>query len=341
VVYGSRYIDEVVCLEVNEDADTDPLEGSDSRYFVHHGERSEPGRRAGRHELASGERRGDPCPQEASRMRATGGATWNVIFLTQGKGEDKGAVVEYYQYDPYGRRHVFVDDQDGDAEAWGHQVLASTVDNVLGHKGRWHEPATGLIENRARHNNPRIGRWMQRDPLLRLPRAGSGLRDGVNTYVLLGGDPLLRLDSSGLQWHPGDRPPECTCWPWVRQEMNNSGWLTDLPNCPCIEADAATGCFEGDVCWIPEPPNPFHGSAQCFRAPSNDPSSDSGQQCCYNSDHRLITGGDRAGTPDKVSPNVSAQGHYEADVLPFIKCPLNQYHMARPPNNGNHCPDND
>jgi hypothetical protein len=35
IVYGTQYIDEIVCVDVNEDADTDPLESTDSRYFVH------------------------------------------------------------------------------------------------------------------------------------------------------------------------------------------------------------------------------------------------------------------------------------------------------------------
>ena len=111
--YGTQYIDEIVCMDVNEDADTDPLESTDSRYFVHQD------------------------------------ATWNVLCLTQGRGDNKGSIVEYYQYDPYGRRQVFVDDEDSNGKAWGHQVLASTVGNVLGHKGRWHEPATGKTSGRT------------------------------------------------------------------------------------------------------------------------------------------------------------------------------------------------
>jgi len=181
-----QYIDEVVCLDVNQDADTDPLEGGDTRYYVHQGERSEQGRRAWRHEVASGDRIGGPCPQEASRMRVTGGATWNVIFLT----DESGAIPEYYRYDPYGRRHIFVADDDGNGLAFGHQVLASTVGNVIGHKGRWHEPATGLIENRARFNNPRIGRWMQRDPL--------GYVDGLSLYAYVQSNPVIGNDPSGF-----------------------------------------------------------------------------------------------------------------------------------------------
>jgi len=181
IVHGTRYIDEIVCREVNEDADTDPLEATDSRYFLHQD------------------------------------ATWNVTFLTQGKGEDKGAKVEYYRYDPYGDPHVFIDDQDGNGTGYAQEIFHSSVGNVIGHKGRWHEPATGLIENRARHNNPRLGRWMQRDPLGVIVSAastrecasggcgvstGTSLRtqyvDGPNLYAFGRANPVAGRDPSGL-----------------------------------------------------------------------------------------------------------------------------------------------
>jgi RHS repeat-associated protein len=104
------------------------------------------------------------------------------------------------------RRFGFVADDDGNGLGFGHQVLANTVGSRLGHKGRWHEPATGLIENRARFNNPRIGRWMQRDPLAQRRRtyAGKyhGYVDGLNLYQLMKSNPLFRGDPSGLEACP-------------------------------------------------------------------------------------------------------------------------------------------
>jgi RHS repeat-associated protein len=121
--------------------------------------------------------------------------------------------VERYQYDPYGRRQIFVDDEDSSGLAWGQQVLASTVGSRLGHKGRWHEPATGLIENRARTNNPRIGRWMQRDPGARASRVISGVhlayRDGLNLYQDMRGNPIRFADPRGLCTKPQNKNVPC------------------------------------------------------------------------------------------------------------------------------------
>ena len=57
-----------------------------------------------------------------------------------------GAVVESYQYDPYGTPSV-----------------TSTIGNPFLFTGRQYDPETGLYYYRARHYNAGIGRFLQRD----------------------------------------------------------------------------------------------------------------------------------------------------------------------------------
>ena len=156
------------------------------------------------------------CRQQGNRQ-GLANTLGNQALIVQDSGDLDGALALYQQGEAIYRE---LGDRDGLARSLGNQGtvmrthgdldralllfqekericrelgnrdgLASTVGNVIGHKGRWHEPATGLIENRARTNNPRIGRWMQRD--LR------GSTSGVNTYVFLATNPIGSWDPLG------------------------------------------------------------------------------------------------------------------------------------------------
>lgn len=48
---------------------------------------------------------------------------------------------------------------------------------------------SGLFQNWYREYNPRIGRYMQSDPI--------GLRGGINTFAYVGGRPLTYIDPKG------------------------------------------------------------------------------------------------------------------------------------------------
>ena len=71
-----------------------------------------------------------------------------------------------------------------------------------------------------------------------------------------------------------------------------------------------------------------------------------GQQCCYDKNGNLITGGESAGTPDKVAPQgpFDTYFHWEEDVQTFNWCKdsgnIDKYWEVRPPNNGNKCKEN-
>uniref|UniRef100_A0A3Q3VLN0 AMOP domain-containing protein n=1 Tax=Mola mola TaxID=94237 RepID=A0A3Q3VLN0_MOLML len=66
------------------------------------------------------------------------------------------------------------------------------------------------------------------------------------------------------------------------------------------------------------------------------------QHCCYDDHMKLISRGKGAGTPNLISTEFSADLHYKVDILPWIICKgdWSRYNQARPPNNGQKCPNN-
>ena len=111
------------------------------------------------------------------------GPTWNVMKLVAGDG----AVVEQYEYGPYGNREVF--------DATGQPLSSgSAFANQRGAWGRWHDPETGLIYSRHRYLDPRDGRFETRDPAgICSDSLGLG-----SAYAFAGGAPGRYYDPWGL-----------------------------------------------------------------------------------------------------------------------------------------------
>ena len=84
---------------------------------------------------------------------------FNVVALL----DNGGAVVERYDYNPYGQRFVLDANYAADADG------LSDVGNTVGHQGLFHDTESGLIYNRARMLHAGLGRFMQRDPFQRDP----------------------------------------------------------------------------------------------------------------------------------------------------------------------------
>jgi RHS repeat-associated protein len=85
--------------------------------------------------------------------------------------DGNGSVIETFKYSPYGE--------------------SSTVTgNPFRFTGRRYDPESGLYFFRARYYSPKLGRFLQTDPL--------GTQDDYNLYVFLGNDPLNHTDPSGL-----------------------------------------------------------------------------------------------------------------------------------------------
>lgn len=157
---------------------------------------------------------------------------------------------------------------------------------------------------------------------------------------------------------------------WYNQEKaRGTDWTTKLPDCPCVldcwkvrrSRGIRFACYGFDFyvwyeihCANPDPKiwhDPkggaevgiWHpGASNCMRSHSTP--SGAGQQCCYDADGQLITGGGGAGMPDLVSPD--NPGHVKADVEAFNiatyldeHCTMfpqfvDMYIEVRPPNQG-------
>ena len=67
---------------------------------------------------------------------------------------------------------------------------ARTAHKILRLEGQYYDAETGLHDNWHRTYNPRSGRYLQPDPL--------GYRDGPDAYLYAQGDPLNKIDPTGL-----------------------------------------------------------------------------------------------------------------------------------------------
>ena len=151
---------------------------------------------------------------------------------------------------------------------------------------------------------------------------------------------------------------------WFDANQNLS-WLAGLPDCPCsirklvVKHKFCGWTISTSVYWV----NPdarvwttpsdllfgYHpGAAACMRSRPQ-AGSNAGQQCCYDENGALITGGWGAGTPDKTNPGVQQlgpDGHQAQHVAPADWANelgddyRQKYLQVRPPNNGNNCPEN-
>jgi|GEM_PF-1128542 len=118
-------------------------------------------------------------------------------YLADGLGsvlavtDEGGAVVESYEYDPFGNVSIF----DGDELP----LSQSAIENPYLFTGRRLDHETSLYYYRARHYDPRIGRFLQRDPL--------GFWDGVHLYSFVGNNPVNHIDLLGLHEGSGGTNP--------------------------------------------------------------------------------------------------------------------------------------
>ena len=94
--------------------------------------------------------------------------------------DETGAVRASYDYKPYGERNK----------------LGGDLDSDFGYTGHYTHDASGLVAAPYRIYDPRLGRWLSRDPI--------GEEGGINLYGYVGNRPLGAMDSTGL-WPDG--PP--------------------------------------------------------------------------------------------------------------------------------------
>jgi RHS repeat-associated protein len=103
-------------------------------------------------------------------------------------------LVERYDYDPYGKTYIAHWDATagGGSGAWVRHTAdePSAYGNPFMWTGQRHDVAIGLYHFPFRTYSPRLGRWLQRDPL--------GYVDGVNMYEYVASSPTNFIDALGL-----------------------------------------------------------------------------------------------------------------------------------------------
>lgn len=74
---------------------------------------------------------------------------------------------------------------------WGDLKSGSLSTIQVGYTGQFYEPEVDLYFYKARHYSPKLGRFLQPDPI--------GYEDGLNMYEYAGSDPVNSCDPLGLQ----------------------------------------------------------------------------------------------------------------------------------------------
>jgi len=93
--------------------------------------------------------------------------------------DDNGNIVSYEEYHPYGTTSYQANNASVRATAKRYRYT-----------GMERDEESGLNYHSARYYLPWLGRWLSADPI--------GIGDGVNVYGYVGGNPILLIDSSGM-----------------------------------------------------------------------------------------------------------------------------------------------
>jgi RHS repeat-associated protein len=132
--------------------------------------------------------------------------------------ERVGTIVWRWESDGYGTSAAN-EDPDGNGQP-------TTVN--LRFPGQYYDEESGLHYNWHRYYVPRLGRYLSSDPI--------GLAGGINTYNYVGGNPIDRVDPTGLEW-PG-------------QVWNGSRWVYPVDQSKrehCATAECIAGVLPANI----------------------------------------------------------------------------------------------
>ena len=160
----------------------------------------------------------------------------------------------YYNYDGLGSVRQLTDDTETVVaeytyDAFGNVIASSgTTDNTYGFTGEQQfSEANGLVFLRARYYDSSIGRFISRDPVLKLMSFSDnfiwylpdliGTPENLNPYVYVTNNPIKYVDPNGLAWW------DPTSW----NTTNYCGWTKSRSDkAPRSKIDAC--CKDHDEC---------------------------------------------------------------------------------------------
>jgi RHS repeat-associated protein len=123
-----------------------------------------------------------------------------------------------------------------DYDAWGQRTkLSGDLEADFGFTGHLHHKPTGLILTHYRAYDPRLARWLSRDPIAE--------RGGINLYGYVGNDPINMIDTLGL-----DRIISDGGHTTVHVQNESGGW-TKIHFGPKASAASAVGLVASRSAW--------------------------------------------------------------------------------------------